>query len=192
MTKTYRLSEVASFRKTRDLYGGLSNMATGYPITICDVHFASSEALYQSMKFTGHPNIQAAISAEKNPMKSKFLAQNYVALQRVDWFSVNLPVMKWVCMAKLLQNWSAFSAILLSTGDLPIVEYSTRDPFWGAQPQKDDETILVGQNVLGRILTSLRDHIKKDESRLSILTPPTNVVDFTIVGQPVGPLARIF
>ena len=53
---------------------------------------------------------------------------------------------------KLAQNWDQFSDLLLESDDMPIVEHSRRDDFWGAKPI-DGET-LVGTNSLGRLRKS--------------------------------------
>ena len=46
--KIYLLEECVTFRKTREEYGGLSNMASGYPIYIGKKKILTSEALYQA------------------------------------------------------------------------------------------------------------------------------------------------
>ena len=46
--------------------------------------------------------------------------------------------------------------------DTPIVEFSTRDSFWGAGPEWDGSETLVGRNVLGCLLTELRTEFHKD------------------------------
>ena len=49
---------------------------------------------------------------------------------------------------------------LAETGDRPIVEVSTRDPWWGARPVADR---YEGHNVLGRLWMELRHHIREDD-----------------------------
>ena len=66
--------------------------------------------------------------------------------------------MRWSLQVKLAQNWDKFSEALLETGDMPIVEHSRRDDFWGAKPI-DSET-LIGTNALGRLLMELRERLK--------------------------------
>jgi len=62
--------------------------------------------------------------------------------------------MRWCVAAKLVANPTTFLACLLDTGTSDIVELSMKDDFWGAIPTGNR---LVGQNMLGKILTDLRD-----------------------------------
>jgi hypothetical protein len=85
---------------------------------------------------------------------------------------------------KLAQNWQTFGALLRSTGDWPIVEESRRDDFWGAKAV--DEEMLVGANVLGRLLMELREELRSDdESRLSRVEPP-RIPQFWLYRKPIG------
>ena len=68
---TYQAHQSATFRRTRESWGGFSNMASGYPITIGRTHIRTSEALYQALKFPHHPDAQTAIIAERSPMQAK-------------------------------------------------------------------------------------------------------------------------
>ena len=152
----YDPADAAVFRRVRDQWGEFSNMAGGYPIEIDGVTFRSSEALYQALRFPNSPELQAKIG-ELNGMAAKRLAHNIRTPQdealwrrgkRVDAMRVALAY-KFEKNPKLIQS-------LLDTGNKPIVEYSARDPFWGAKPVGDK---LVGQNVLGKLLERLRSNI---------------------------------
>jgi len=61
---------------------------------------------------------------------------------------------------KLHAHWEKFGALLIATEDLPIVEESHRDRFWGAVPQRGDPELLVGQNQLGILLERRRDEAR--------------------------------
>lgn len=50
-----------SFLKTDDEFGGLSNMAGGFPLLVNGVRVLTSEHLYQSLKFSNNPEIQKAV-----------------------------------------------------------------------------------------------------------------------------------
>jgi hypothetical protein len=54
---------------------------------------------------------------------------------------------------------SATGHVLERTGKRSIVEESTKDEFWGAKPKEDG--LLVGRNVLGRLLMELRDQFRE-------------------------------
>jgi predicted NAD-dependent protein-ADP-ribosyltransferase YbiA (DUF1768 family) len=63
--------------------------------------------------------------------------------------------MAWALGCKLASN-PSFGELLLETREAPIVEYSSKDPFWGATPSKSKPEVLVGHNALGRLLCGLR------------------------------------
>ncbi len=157
----YNKKDVAFFFRVREQWGGLSNMASGYPITFPGGMAWSSEALYQACRFTDHPEIQDIILGEKNPMASKLKAKKYKDLTRSDWETpfpgTRVDFMFWALSLKAHCN-PSFKDLLLSTGDLPIVEKSRKDSFWGAIEVGD---LLVGNNVLGKLLMDLRGKIRK-------------------------------
>ena len=66
--------------------------------------------------------------------------------------------------------------LLESTGDRPIVEESRRDDFWGAKPTGDH--LLVGMNILGRLLMELRDKAREGGPEAFRLVPPPKLENF--------------
>lgn len=103
MKATYYPAESAVFLKTNERFGGLSNMAPGFPIVLNGVRIRTSEALYQACRFPRRP----------------------------DWDAVRVKIMRWCLRVKLAQKWQTFSKLLLSTGDMPIVEKKVRrNDFW--------------------------------------------------------------
>ena len=58
-SKTYRKSEYAFFMRSRDRYGRLSNMTSGFPLEVNRLRFQGPEGLYQAMKFPHDPAQQA-------------------------------------------------------------------------------------------------------------------------------------
>jgi ribA/ribD-fused uncharacterized protein len=158
MSNIYNRSECATFRKTKDTYGGLSNMAAGYPIFIGPYKFHTNEHLYQSMKFIHNPEIQLEIAKPVSPMACKMIAKKYEESIMKNWVSFRIEVMRWCAKLKLLQNEEKFGDLLKSTGTMDIVEDSYKDVFWGAKPKNDT---LVGLNVLGEILRKVRNEYVK-------------------------------
>lgn len=69
------------FRKTKEEYGGLSNMAAGFPIELNGVRILSSEALYQAMRFPNHPDYQKEIIQQRSPMTAKMISKNIAHIQ---------------------------------------------------------------------------------------------------------------
>jgi len=182
--RTYDRTSSVVFLKTDGPFGGLSNMAGGFPLRVNGMRILTSEALYQACRFPHRPELQRLIIEQRSPMTAKMKSKPYRRASRQDWDQVRVKIMRWCLRVKLAQNWSAFSKLLLETGKRPIVEESRRDDFWGAKPT-DDET-LVGTNVLGRLLMELREAVKADSRELLARVEPIAITEFMLDGWPIG------
>ncbi|CAN2247198.1 NADAR family protein [Bacillus vallismortis] len=180
--KIYKRNEVVTFRKTKEEYGGLSNMAGGFNFELEGVRILSSEALYQAMRYPDYPEYQKAIITQKSPMTAKMISKKYKQYTRDDWVNVRLMIMRWCIRVKLINNWNEFGLLLLKTGDKPIVEESHKDDFWGAKPS--DLNLLVGTNALGRLLMELRTELPKYIGKHE-LSPP-KIPNFKLLGKEVS------
>lgn len=149
-------AEAAIVYLTRDRWGALSNMASGFPVKIGEVDLGSTEALYQALKFPHSEDVQRQIIRSRTPKDAKRVSRRNTGGVRPDWNQVRVRVMRWCLRIKLLQHPGTFGQVLMSTGSLPIVERSRRDSFWGAEPRGD---VLTGCNVLGRLLMELRKEV---------------------------------
>ena len=69
--RTYERSRSVVFRKTREEFGGLSNMASGFPLEINGLRVLTSEALYQACRFPHLPEVQKQILEQASPMAAK-------------------------------------------------------------------------------------------------------------------------
>lgn len=167
--RTYQRAGSAVFLKTKEKYGGLSNMAGGFPLIVNDIKIRTSEALYQACRFPHIPEIQRLIIEQRSPMTAKMKGKPHRQNSRPDWDAVRVKIMRWCLRVKLAQNWDSFSERLLETGDIPIVEQSRRDDFWGAKLV--DKDTLIGVNALGRLLMELREQLKDDPSELLPVKP---------------------
>ncbi len=183
-TRTYLRHECAVFRKTAETFGGLSNMAPGYPVRLNGVRLFSVEALYQACRFPHRIEVQRLIVGQHSPMTAKMVSKPHRADSRPDWDQVRVKVMRWCLRVKLATHFSKFTQLLLSTGDRPIVEDSRKDAFWGAIPV--DTATLVGRNVLGRLLMELRDEVRRGVE-LRRVEPPA-VGNFLLLGKPIDVL----
>lgn len=181
--RAYKKNDVIHFSKTKEAYGGLSNMAAGNHITIQGVKFLTSEALYQAMRFPDHPEVQKVIIEAKSPMTAKMICKEHIHLTRADWDAVKIVIMRWCLGVKLIQNWDKFGALLLSTQDKSIVELSYKDSFWGAKPSG---TKLVGTNALGRLLMELRGELDEYVGKKELSPPPVD--NFRLFGEEIGPV----
>ena len=154
-TTNYVNARSAAFMRSKDRYGHLSNMTSGYPLTVHAITFQGPEGLYQALKYPHRPDIQRHIASRKSGMQAKRAAYDLDTNFRADWDQVRVTAMTYCLAVKLHQHPHKFGPALVKTADLPIVELSYRDSFWGAKPQG---SILVGMNLLGKLLTRLRDH----------------------------------
>ena len=168
-SRTYHAEDVISFRKTGEQFGGLSNMAPGFPVWVAGVSLRTSEALYQACRFPHMPEVQKLIVSEISPMTAKMRSKPYRKNSREHWDDIRVPIMKWCLRVKLAQNWTTFGELLLQTENKPIVEDSRKDEFWGAI--KDRDGIFQGRNVLGRLLMELREKLKSDPEKLKNVEP---------------------
>ena len=182
--RTYSRKDSVVFLKTKEPFGGLSNMAGGYPIYVNGVRIRTSEALYQACRFPNMPEVQREIISQTSPMTAKIQSKFYRKYTRPDWDQVRVRIMRWSLRMKLANNWSAFSTLLLETGERPIVEESRKDDFWGAKVVDDGDT-LVGMNVLGRLLMELREQVKQQGRDAALDIAPPDIPQFLLFGQAI-------
>jgi len=184
--KIYYANECCVFRKTKELYGGLSNMASGYELKVNGREIPTSEALYQACRFPRDPDIQEMIIKEKSPMSAKMIAKANREKSREDWEEIRIEIMRWCLRVKLAQNFFEFGKLLESTFDKPIVEESSKDDFWGAIRDKQDTNILKGKNVLGQLLMELRQfYNEKRYSYEMFVVKPLKIPDFKLFGREI-------
>lgn len=183
--RTYHKENSCIFKKNNEEFGGLSNMATGFPLRINGVEIRTTEAIYQACRFPHIPEIQQKIIEQKSPMLVKMISNTNKKKSREDWDSIRLKIMKWCINVKLAQNFISFGAVLHETGLKNIVENSAKDNFWGAIPNEDG-TIFTGKNALGRLLMDLRQAFySKDNFSLLYVEPP-QIENFILYHEPIG------
>ncbi|MCP3779372.1 NADAR family protein [Paenibacillus sp. Lou8.1] len=181
--KLYSRQNSIVFKKTKEPYGAMSNMAPGFPISINGVKILTSEALYQACRFPHLPNVQKEIISQNSPMTAKMISKPYRNQSRSDWNESRIKIMRWCLRVKLYQNWLTFSEELKQTRELPIVEESHKDSFWGAIP--DDDSNLFGTNALGRLLMELREEAKQIDNEVVHINTP-KIDDFLLYGKPIS------
>ena len=185
----YREGECVVFCKVNEPFGGLSNMAGGFPLDVDGRPVRFSEALYQACRFPHRPDWQAEILAEASPMAAKMKSKKEGRRRdhsRPDWEAIQVDVMRWCLRVKLARNPARFGALLLASRERPIVERSRKDAFWGAVPVTREEGLLRGENRLGRLLDELREEWRTlGREGLRAVTPPP-VAGFLLLGREVG------
>jgi ribA/ribD-fused uncharacterized protein len=177
--------DVVVVHKTRESFGGLSNMASGYPLWVNGVRILTTEALYQACRFPHLPDVQREIIGQHSPMTAKMKSKPHRKDSRPDWDQVCFKIMRWCLRVKLAQHYKEFGRLLLATKDRPIVELSRKDDYWGAKVVGVADETLVGQNVLGRLLMKLREQLKTDTDGALQTVPPLGLSDFLLFGKPI-------
>ena len=185
-SRHWRVEDCAVFYKTRELHGGLSNMAGGFPLTVNGVAIRTSEALYQACRFPALPEVQRVIIEQASPIAAKMKSKPHRDRTRADWMNLRVDIMYWCLLVKLTQNWQGFGEVLAATGELPIVEKSRKDPFWGAR-EVDAET-LHGANILGQLLMILRRQWKEDS--IPEVIEPIGVDNLLLFGRQIEAVVR--
>jgi ribA/ribD-fused uncharacterized protein len=191
-------------------------MAAGFVLIVNGILILTSEALYQALRFPDFPDLQKRIIEAKSPMTAKMITKSHRETKtRKDWDEVRVKLMRWCIRAKLLQNWKSFNLVLSETGDLPIVEKSTKgDIFWGAIEVKAGEPLknqrikvrpeyfespempaghLAGYNVMGRLLQELRENVKKGTDQMTndfSCLDPFPIENFLLYGKPIEKIER--
>lgn len=182
-----RHENCAVFFRVAEEFGGLSNMHNSFPLRVGRVRISSSEALYQACRFPSHPDIQKEILDARHAMGAKMKSKKdgrRERLSRSDWDQVRVDVMRWCLAVKLACNCREFGGLLLSTDSRPIIERSRRDPFWGAKLEGE---VLVGQNVLGKLLMELREKVRQSQDQEALKTvAPLGIADFRLFDQEIG------
>lgn len=181
--RQYDIRQVVAFKRTKEKWGELSNMAGGFPVVVNGIQIKSVEALYQACRFPDMPEVQERILQQSSPMTAKMVGKPFREYTRKDWDDVRIKIMKWALRVKLAQNWEHFSSVLIESSNMPIVELSNKDDFWGAKPT--EEGIYVGVNALGRLLMQLREQINNNEKSNFMNVPPLEINNFNLYGNPI-------
>lgn len=168
--RNYEVSSAAIFRFTKGDLAALTNFTPGMelmvPTEAGEVRIDSSETLYQIQKFKDHPEIQEQVlknawAHEKPARGGKDTAIANKASVSEDWQEGrSIQSMRYTLRMKLAQHREAVIKALDKTGNLPIVEHSSKNSFWGAKP--DGPGTLRGMNVLGRLWMEIREELRKD------------------------------
>lgn len=184
--ETYERNKCVVFLDTKGTYGGLSNMASGFPLRVNGIEIRTSEALYQCCRYPHDPATQQWVLDQKSPMWTKKVPGRD-GRSRPDWQEHRVQVMRWCLRVKLCQHLDTFGALLWMSGARPIVEESKKDEFWGTKAL--DDGTLVGVNVLGKLLMELREEYngctRGDRSRLTRVEP-LEIPNFRLLGQEIG------
>lgn len=184
----YGFNESCVFNKVKDEYGGLSNMSNDFRVRVNGVLIKNTEALYQACRFPDWLEVQKVILKQASGMTAKMKSKHYRNNTRKDWEDIRVEVMRWCIRVKLAQNPVGFKNLLLSTGDREIVEKSHKDKFWGAVLVKK-RNVLVGKNVLGKLLMEAREVCRLADEQYRYVVPPA-IENFMLLDEVVRPVGR--
>ena len=187
--RLYRPGEFVGFSDPDNPHGDLSPMAPGYPLTVNGITFPFAEALYQALKFPEHPQVQQQLAGRPSGMETVGAAYRRQGFRAKWWRRRRVAAMVYTQAVRLSQHPDRFSQALTATGDPAIVAEFLGDPYWGAEPEGE---AVRGCNVLGRVLTDLRDllvrHDGEIELTLAALLARVSLEGLAINGPPVPPL----
>lgn len=143
---------VINFYGTSDEYGCLSNFSR-HSIRLQAKTWPTSEHYFQAQKFAGTPH-EEEVRKAKSPTIAARLGRSRELPLRPDWEAAKDAVMRAAVLAKFTQH-EDIRAILIGTGDALLVEHTENDSYWG------DGGDGSGKNMLGQILMSVRDELRR-------------------------------
>lgn len=121
--------------------------------------------MYKKAKFFNDEEMAMAILCTDDPKVTKKLGRKVKNFKGIAWSKVRKEYMKEACRAKFTQNLD-LKEKLLSHKTQTFVEASPYDIIWGVglsedNPQINNKENWLGENLLGEILTELRDELSK-------------------------------
>jgi ribA/ribD-fused uncharacterized protein len=143
------------FYSVRDEHGYMSNFAA-YPIVLKGKRWPTTEHYFQAQKFVGTSH-EEAIRRAKSPKLAAEMGRDRSRSLRRDWESAKDNVMREAVLEKFTAH-PDIRAMLLATGDEPLVEQTSHDYYWGCG------TDGSGRNMLGHILVEVRSALREMES----------------------------
>lgn len=145
--------------------GPFSNWFTGAPFKMDGISFVTTEQafMWQKAMFFNDPATAAKILKTDSPKEAKDLGREVKGYDDAKWNDVRWRMMYHACRAKFEQNQEVRDQ-LFATGNRILVEASPYDKIWGIgmgedEPGVEDEANWKGLNLLGEVLTKLRDNL---------------------------------
>ena len=186
--RLYRQGLFVRLTDPEDPHWELSPLAPGYPLTVNGIRFPDAAALFQALKFPNQPQVQRRLAALPSGVAAARAAASEAGYRAKWWTRRRVEAMVYTQAVKLSQH-PAFSEALTATGDRPIVGVHHPDPYWGTLPEGQSHR---GCNVLGRILTELRDallrHDRDVQQTLAAFLEQVSTEGLAVNGRPVPPL----
>ena len=128
-----------------------------HEFTLDDAEWPSVEHYYQAMKFED-PAYREQIRQAAHPADAHTLGKSKKFGRRKDWDKVKEVYMTRGVYVKCRTHPEVAKA-LLDSGDIPIVESSQYDYYWGCGRD------MRGKNAYGKILMNVRSKLREEESQ---------------------------
>lgn len=145
-----------------------SNLYPCPKLTIDGQEFSSTEQYYAYMKAVTFNDLYAALRIEslQDPHMAKEVGKNIRRFDQQQWNRISHGVMMRANLEKYTQNVD-LRMRLFRTQDTTLAECSAHDQYWGTgvslrDPRRFDMDAWPGLNMLGRILTLLREILIQD------------------------------
>lgn len=167
-------------------YNGVFSQWYNSPFEYHNMKFSCCEQFMMVNKaiIFSDPDSVNSILAAKHPQEQKSLGRAIKNFHQEFWDELKLNVVFTGNYLKFTSS-EELKEIILRTEDSLLVEASPFDKIWGiglgmTDSRKEDESLWMGQNLLGICLTGVREKIKKEidplyvipeqlQSRLSII-----------------------
>lgn len=133
----------------------------GVIFNCCEMYMMYNKALLMEDSVTADIILQ-----EKNPANHQKLGRQIKNFNQALWNGNKYNIVLAGNLARFMQS-AKCRELLLATGDKEICESSPYDLVWGCGLSKEDPLILDksnwrGENLLGKVLTQVREVIKQD------------------------------
>lgn len=145
-----------------------SNFAHTPYISFDGIKFSCTEQefMYRKAKLFNDEEIANKILKTSDPKVIKFLGRKVKNFDNVIWDNIRYDVMYSACYSKFTQNEKAKKE-LLSYPNKEFVEASPFDRIWGIglgeyDYRANDSNQWKGKNLLGKIITQIRDEIMSE------------------------------
>jgi len=127
--------------------------------------------MYHKAKLFGDTEIMDKVMQTDSPKEQKALGRQVKNFNSDEWLTKCFPIMEDGLRSKFEQNPEMLKE-LLDTGDSIIAEASPVDPIWGIglaaeDPLAQDVSTWKGTNLLGYVLMSVREKIRKEQNEFS-------------------------